>query len=153
MDDLQPEQLEILFRWFKEGPAGAIPIEQDGRPLGVLQAAGWEDAGTPGLMETLARWHGPPFSASAVRRWLIDEVLPAPDRMLFWVKDVRGGIVGHVGLSRIDPVQGTVAIRDVLCGIPAGAALLAVALETLIDWAQHSLGLRASREEDQLNAA
>jgi hypothetical protein len=152
MEGLQPEQLRTLFRWFKEGPPGAIPIEQQGRSLGLLQAVSWEDAGTAGLLEDLAGWHGPGFSVAAARRWLTDEVLPTPDRVLFWVKDVRGEVVGHVGLSQLG-IDGTVTISDVLCGSPAGEALLAAAVGALVGWVQGSLRLRARREEERPGVA
>ena len=48
------------------------------------------------------------------------DALPTPDRVLFWVKDVQGRAVGHVGLSHLDGVQAAVTITDVLCGRPGG---------------------------------
>jgi hypothetical protein len=153
MEGLQPEQVRTLFRWFKEGPPGAVAIEQDGRSLGLLQAIGWEDAGTVALLEELARWHGPGMSTSAAQRWLSDEVLPAADRVLFWVKDVRGRAVGHVGLSQLDAVHASVTISDVLCGDPAGEQLVAAAVATLVGWVQKSLRLRARREGERPRAA
>src|SRR5262245_49276038 len=66
MDGLRAREIQTLFRWFKEGPPGAVPIEHDQRSVGLLQAATWEDAaGRPA--ERLAAWHG---SASA-RQWLV----------------------------------------------------------------------------------
>jgi hypothetical protein len=150
MEGLQPRQLRTLFRWFKEGPPGAIPIEQDGRSLGLLQAVGWEDAGALGLMEELARWHAPDFAdRAAARRWLTDEVLPTPDCVLFWVKDVRGQAVGHVGLAQLDVVSGIVTISDVLCGNPAAEALVAAAVDALAGWAHDSLRLRVRQDGEQ----
>ena len=57
MDGLHAREICTLFRWFKEGPPGAIPIEHDHRSVGLLQAATWEDAGGPPLAQ-LASWHG-----------------------------------------------------------------------------------------------
>jgi hypothetical protein len=154
MEGLQPEHLRTLFRWFKEGPRGAIAIEQAGRSLGLLQAVGWEDAGTIALLEDLARWHGPALpDGAAARRWLIGEVLPAPDRVLFWVKDVRGRAAGHVGLSRLDPATGSVTLSDVCRAGPDDEALVAAAVAALSGWAQRCLRLHLRRDEERPSAA
>jgi hypothetical protein len=147
MEGLQPEQLRILFRWFKEGPPGAIAIEQSGRSLGMLQAAGWEDAGSAGLMDELSAWNRPAFpDRAAARRWLTDEVLPTPDRVLFWVRDVRGRAVGHVGLADLDSAGGTMKLTDVLCGVPGSETLVAAAVEAVVHWVHHALHLQVYRD-------
>jgi hypothetical protein len=153
MEGLQPEQLRILFRWFKEGPPGAVAIEKDGQSLGLLQAVGWEDAGTIALLEELSRWHGPDLpDSSAARRWLVDEVLPVGDRVLFWVKDVQGRAVGHVGLSCLDQGRPAVAIADVLCGDPAEIDLVSAGVAALVRWANHSLRLPVHLDPERLAA-
>jgi hypothetical protein len=120
----------------------------------MLQAIGWEDAGTTALLDELARWHAPAFAGIPdARRWLVNEVLPAADRVLFWVKDVRGRPVGHVGLSHLDPVGATITLTDVQYGVPVGAALVDRAIATLSGWAQHSLRLHVRGEERPRAAA
>jgi hypothetical protein len=148
MEGPRPEQLRTLFRWFKEGPPGAIPIVSDGRSLGLLQAAGWEDAGTVGVLDRLARWHPP----SSARGWLVERLQDA-DGVLFWIKDVRGQTVGHAGLSHLDPEAGTVALSDVHCGDLEGAALVEAAVRTLLGWVEHSLRVRALVQKQQLPTA
>lgn len=154
MEGISFEQLRVLFRWFKEGPPGAIPIEREGRSLGLLQAATWEDAGNAKVVEQLAGWHAPgrvPVATEA-RQWLTERVLQIPDRVLFWVKDVRGVAVGHIGLSRHDGENDTIQIVDVLSGSAAGEGLLAAAVQTLSGWVHQSLKLRVVREARQLAA-
>lgn len=144
MERLPTEHLRILFRWFKDGPPGAIPIEHDHRSLGRLQAVTWEDAGCAADLERLAAWHSLP--SVAARAWLADQVLPAADRVLFWVKDIRGEAIGHVGLCDLDDENGTIAICDVLCDDPAAERLLAAALASLGAWVRHSLHLSMRQE-------
>src|SRR5262245_33037310 len=146
MDGLRVREIQTLFRWFKEGPPGAIPIEHDQRSVGLLQAATWEDAVGPPAAK-LEAWHGP-----AVRKWLAEDVLKTPDRVLFWVKDVRGELVGHVGLRGIDDAAGTITVGDVVCGVAGHEALMAAAVGCLVGWVQRSLRLRARREGERAAA-
>jgi RimJ/RimL family protein N-acetyltransferase len=147
MDGLRAREIQTLFRWFKEGPPGAVPIEHDQRSVGLLQAATWEDAGGAPA-ERLAAWHG----SAAARQWLVEEVLKTPDRVLFWVKDVRGELVGHVGLSGLDEAAGTITVGDVVCGTSGQEGLMAAAVGCLVGWVHRSLRLRARREGERAAA-
>jgi hypothetical protein len=150
MDGPTTEHARLLLRWFKEGPPGAIPIDADGRSLGSLQAVSWEDAGDLAALEQLTGWHetafarypeATPVSPTSVRRWLVEQVLPAPDRVLFWVRDVRGERFGHAGLSRLDPRAGTAAISDVVAANVVAERLVNEALTALTAWARGTLGV------------
>lgn len=150
MDGPTTEHARLLFRWFKEGPPGAIPIEVAGRSLGSLQAVTWEDAGDLAALEQLSGWHESafvrypesiPVSPTSVRRWLVEQVLPAPDRVLFWVRDVRGERFGHAGLSRLDARAATAAISDVVAANVVAERLVNEALTTLTAWARETLGV------------
>jgi hypothetical protein len=147
MDGLRVREIQTLFRWFKEGPPGAIPIEHDSRSVGLLQAATWEDTGGAPA-ERLAAWHGSP----AARRWLVEDVMEEPDRVLFWVKDVRGEVVGHVGLGGVDEAAGTIGVGDVVCGAAGHEGLMAAAVGCLVGWVQRSLRLKARREGERAAA-
>jgi hypothetical protein len=146
MDGLHAREICTLFRWFKEGPPGAIPIENDQRSVGMLQAATWEDAGGRPV-ERLAAWHGP-----GAREWLVESVLKTPDRVLFWVKDVVGEVVGHVGLSDVNDRSGTITVVDVVCGVHGCEGLLVAAVACLTEWAQRSLQLRVCRDDQRAAA-
>jgi RimJ/RimL family protein N-acetyltransferase len=159
MEGLAAEQVRPLLHWLKDGPLGAIPIERDGRSLGLLQAVTWEDAGDRVALERLSRWHEfawfpePfPVSPASIRRWLVEQVLPVGDRILFWVKDVRGGFVGHVGLSRFDYAARAVSVSDHVSSGPSSAGLMAAAVESLARWAAESLQLHV-RASGQAAAA
>jgi hypothetical protein len=155
MDGLHSGQVRTLIRWIKEGPAGVVPISRPDESLGSLQAVTWDDAGNSTVIELLVGWHRSllavfafqmPMSAGGVRRWLMEQVLEAPERLLFWVRDIAGHMVGHVGLSRFDFAERTVAVRDVVCGVGGAEAILAEAVETLKTWVREAFSLRAVDE-------
>ena len=110
--------------------------------LGTLRAVGWRDADDPARMSLLAAWHLAAFGALAgsllftpeqARRWLLDRVLAQAGRALFWVRDVRGVAVGHLG------VTGS-RIGDRLAAEPA-PELFAAAEESLAHWAGRAEGV------------
>jgi hypothetical protein len=161
MDGPHPKEVRTLIRWLKEGPSGAIPIihlarsdfglgSTDQLSLGSLQVVTWEDAGDRDAIDRLVRWHESaftvfavpvPVTASGARQWLVEQVLEAPERVLFWIKDVRGQAVGHIGLSRFDFALRTVALRDVVCGAPGSESLAAEGVETLRGWVREAFGM------------
>lgn len=161
MDGPTTEQAALLFRWFKEGPPGVVPIGREGRSLGSLRAVTWEDAGDLAALEQVAGWHESafarypeafPVTPASVRRWLTQQVLPAPDRVLFWVRDVRGERVGHAGLSRLNLKAGTVAVSDVVAAHVVAERLVDEALTALAAWARDTLGVEALAMPSRLAA-
>jgi hypothetical protein len=146
MDNLRARHVQVLLGWFKEGPPGAIAVE----PAGRLQAVTWEDAGDGALVERLAGWRG--AAPAAARHWLTEDVLRAPARVLFWVRDGDGELAGHVGLSQFDFARGTAVISD-LRGDEARGPLLNAAARALARWAREALGLRAVDARQRLVAA
>jgi hypothetical protein len=141
MEGPAAQDVRLLLCWLKEGPPGALPVEQDGRSLGCLQAVTWEDAGDPAALARLAQWHGPPLTPPAARRWLTEQVLAPADRVLFWVKGVGGDFAGHAGLTGLDFTARTAVVGDVVAADPAAAPLVAAAALALAEWARATLGL------------
>jgi hypothetical protein len=143
MDGLPSLQVRTLIRWMKDSPCGAIPISSGQMSLGCLRAVTSDDAACPELLRYLCDWHRSlfaafavpfPVSASGARGWLTEQILEAPERLLFWVRDVAGRPVGHIGLFRFDFVEKTVQLRDVVCGVRGAEDVFAVAIETLKQW-------------------
>jgi hypothetical protein len=124
----EPELVRTLLRWLKDGPPGAIPIDRDGRSLGALVVASWEDAGDAAL-------------PAMTRRWLRQEVLPSEDRLLFWIKSPDGQCVGHVGLQAFDFAAHTVILDHLAIAGSLEDALVAAALVTLANWAKEQLDM------------
>jgi hypothetical protein len=146
MDGPRLEQVLTLFRWIKDGPPGAIPIEAAGRSLGRLQAVTWEDAGDHSVLQRLTGWSRPetvPGDRAAVRRWLVDEIMRPADRLLFWVQDTRGEPVGLLGL---DLNGGATFLSPTICGDPGKQGLIAAGEQTLDAWLGQVLGADAAAE-------
>ncbi len=150
MDGPTTEQALMLFRWMKEGPVGAIPIEAEDRCHGSLQAVTWEDAGDLAALEQLVSWHQAAFerypetfsvTPTCVRRWLVEQVLLHDDRLLFWVTTVTGERIGHVGLSHLNLEAGTVALSHLIASQVMAERLVHEALVTLTHWARETLGV------------
>lgn len=151
MDGPTLNQVHLLLRWIKEGPPGMVPLEHEGRGLGSLQACTWEDAGNPHLLHLLAQWHdtafrrfpqAPTVTAQSVRAWLVELVLPPPDRLLWFIKDLTGQPVGHVGVSRLDPVAGTGQLTDLVAADSGAQRLVDLGVVALGEWTQQNLGVR-----------
>ena len=154
MDGLATEDISVLLRWLEDGPAGSIPIESADRSLGRLQAVTWQDAADREAMGRLGRWHELafawfpepfPVTPRSAARWLVERVLSDPSRILFWVRDVRGEVRAHVGLTSIDLVDRVATIGDVVACHPKAAPLASAAVEALARWVQGELGLRVER--------
>jgi hypothetical protein len=149
MDGLTPEHALTLFRWLKEGPPGSIPIVVRDAPCGSLQAITWEDAGDLDALDRICAWHGlafawlpdpVPVTHTSIRRWLVEQVLEVPTRVLFWIKTHQDICVGHVGLSSLDQA-GNARLCDLLVGHPRYRNLLDAGIRTLTDWSRESLHL------------
>jgi RimJ/RimL family protein N-acetyltransferase len=150
MDGTQ-QQVRTVLRWLKEGPPGAIPVEQEGRPAALLQAVGWRDAADAQAVDRLARWReqaNPYFPAqfpvthAGTRRWLVEQLLGAPERVLFWVKGADGAALGHLGLFRFDFARRTVEIDNVVRGVMGVApGVMGAAVAGLCAWASEALDM------------
>jgi RimJ/RimL family protein N-acetyltransferase len=142
MDDRLGEQVRTLFRWLEEGPPGAIPLVAGGRPA-ALQAVTWEDAGDRAALARLARWHG--ATPEAMRRWLCQDVLDPPERILFWVRNGDGTALGHLGLHNFAFSEASAELDNVLRGAAGQPGLMTAATCALCTWAAEALRLRVIR--------
>ncbi|MEG2029435.1 MAG: GNAT family protein [Janthinobacterium sp.] len=73
--------------------------------------------------------------------WLATAVAADPGKILFMVDTLDGQSVGHVGLGFIDWQRGYVEADAIVRGGVARKGLMTLALQTLLQWARHSLGL------------
>ena len=150
MDGPTPEDVRILFRWLKEGPPGAIRVEDQGQQLGSLQAVTWEDAGDRLALERLARWQKSswsrapesfPIRSGTIRQWLTEEILSREDRLLFWVRDVHEDSAGYLGIQWLKEEKNRAILTDRLSDGRLGERLMERAAHTLGNWLRESLGL------------
>lgn len=73
--------------------------------------------------------------------WLGGAVARDPGKMLFMVDTLGGESIGHVGLGFIDWERGYVEADAIVRGGDARKGLMTLALQALLHWARHSLGL------------
>lgn len=73
--------------------------------------------------------------------WLATAVANDPGKILFMVDTLDGQSVGHVGLGFIDWERGYVEADAIVRGGDARKGLMKEALQALLHWARHSLGL------------
>jgi RimJ/RimL family protein N-acetyltransferase len=151
MDERHRDEVRTILRWLKDGPPGAIPLPWSGPPA-ALSCVTWEDAGDRAALARLARWRASAFeffparlprTRGGTRRWLVEEVLDAPERILFWVCDGAGAALGHLGLARFDFAQGTAEVDDVLRGTAGLPGLMGAAIDALAAWSFEALRLRS----------
>jgi hypothetical protein len=150
MDGVESNQIQTLFRWMKEGPPGALPILSNAMSVGRLEAITWGDAGKLPTLNHLFQWHrsqftafslSVPMSVAGARRWLTEQILEGPDRLLFWVCDGSGHVVGHVGLAICHTAERTLELRDIVCGERQGESLVREAVETVKEWVRATMGM------------
>jgi hypothetical protein len=79
-----------------------------------------------------------------VRRWLCEEVLPAADRLLFWIRDEQGEMVGHIGLIVFPDGARTAHLIDVF---PANHSTHRSPIrESLARWTHETFGVSITAE-------
>lgn len=70
-------------------------------------------------------------------RWLRAHLLDVPDRILFFVVDPTGQIIGHVGLTHCLSPERTMELDNIVRGVPdAEPGLMSLAVRQLIYWSQ-----------------
>ncbi|MDO8269849.1 MAG: GNAT family N-acetyltransferase [Candidatus Levybacteria bacterium] len=73
------------------------------------------------------------------RSWFKAQLIGKNDRILFFVKDLDGNRVGHVGLYRFDYKKHTCEIDNVIRGSKSSPGIMTMALTTLINWTKNEL--------------
>lgn len=74
-------------------------------------------------------------------RWLTETVGPDDCKILFMLDDTRGNPLGYMGLAFINWAEQYGEADSVVRGAPARRGLMTLALQTLLEWAQHRLAL------------
>lgn len=133
------------IRRMKSAAADApLLVRQLGRSAGWLLPMTHDDADSPSAIALLTDWRRAAADAfpsqfrvteEGTCRWLKEQVLEIPDRLLFWVADLDGTRVGHVGLYRYDAGERHVEIDNVIRGVhDVHPGLMQAAISALLDW-------------------
>ena len=95
------------------------------------------------IVNSLAQWRVEnsqwfdifPVTFEGTKKWLKDQVVDKRDRLLFLIEDMKGVLVGHMGLYRGEADNFIRGRKDILHGG------MTAALTTMLDWAKNDLGL------------
>ena len=80
-----------------------------------------------------------PVTVSSTKKWW-QEVQGNPLRVLFWVEDLDGHILGHMGLNRFKGAS--CELDNVIRGKKISPGLMSLAVSSLITWALRSLPIK-----------
>ncbi len=116
-----------------------------------LDPVTWGDVDDADSIRLLSQWRAAaqnsfpaifPVSQEGTRRWLAEQVLEIPDRLLFWVKSPSGAKIGHAGIFRIDFAERNLELDNVVRGVPRimrGAMYSSV--QAILSWVFTTLGM------------
>jgi RimJ/RimL family protein N-acetyltransferase len=155
MDEILQEEMRATIRALKENPDAPNsrqPVFLFGRKVAWLSPVARADLMQMELLSLLRSWHrrssagGPSLAPSAVvgaERWLTEQVLEVPDHVLFWVRDLEGALIGHLGLAGLDAGQKQAEVGYILRGVPdALPGVMYGATQALIGWAFQAFPIR-----------
>ncbi len=102
------------------------------------------------LIEKLATWRTVhkaafpsqfPVTIEGTMRWLRNNVLNVPDRILFLVVNPHGEAIGHLGYANAINDTASIEIDNVVRGVNDSApGIMSLAMRALLDWGQDMLG-------------
>jgi RimJ/RimL family protein N-acetyltransferase len=156
MERLDAENVLSILARCKQGPVlpeSALLVRQHGRSIGWLMPVTWDDVDSRTSVALLADWRRAaaeafpsqfPVTLEGTQGWLREQVLAVPDRVLFWVADLDGNRVGHMGLFRFDADQGHIEIDNVVRGVAdVLTGVMQSSLAALLEWTFSQLGMSA----------
>jgi perosamine synthetase len=125
-------------------------ISYKGQNMGFLQPVGKHDIENPDIIRLLAMWrdeHMDSFptqfkvTEDGTKKWLKEQVIERPDRILFMVYNSDDVPIGHMGLSSFDYHHRFCEIDNVVRGVPHSKGIMTHALSTLIKFSFDTLKL------------
>lgn len=115
-------------------PVATEPERQD--PLDLERLSEWRNANVGAF---LTEFQATPARTSA---WLANDISGNDTRALFMIDDASGQTVGYMGLAYINWDGSYGEADSIVKGIPTEKGLAALAIDSLIQWARGSLGLK-----------
>lgn len=119
--------------------------------VGCLEAITKRDAKDKAVIRDLKAWRQKNQQAfpsqfnvtlKGTRIWFQTQLMDKKDRILFFVKDLDGNRVGHLGLYRFDYEQKACEIDNVIRGKSNAPGIMTDALNTLILWTTKELEVK-----------
>ena len=141
------ENVEKILQKFKSEKNSEIVIFNGGK----LIAIGYQDLEKEDKIELLAKWRSEnqhafpsqfPVTFAGTKSWLDKQLLAAKDRILFFVADEKGQLIGHVGLFRFDYHKKACELDNIVRGVHLVArGIMTSACKALIEFAKKELGV------------
>jgi RimJ/RimL family protein N-acetyltransferase len=128
----------------------AIPLMIDRKIIGVLEPVTYLQKDDQQLIHFLARlrrmhanWFPSqfPVTMGGTQKWLKENVLDLPDRILFLIC-IDDIYIGHMGLYRFDYQTGSAEIDNVVRGRSEYPGIMTAALHELMSWSKITLNLK-----------
>jgi RimJ/RimL family protein N-acetyltransferase len=152
MEQTCRERVLAVIAELKEGVCvPALPVREHHRTIARLEPVTWRDAQSDESVALLARWREAanaffpsqfPVTVAGTQRWLMEQLLELPERILFWVRGNDGTRLGHLGLFRFDFRRPSVEIDNVVRGVEHTLpGLMTASVEALLSWSAETLGM------------
>jgi RimJ/RimL family protein N-acetyltransferase len=149
---MESESVLATVRRLKDNPETALRVMRQGVLVARLLPVTWADD-SPESVAVLAEWRKAasdafpsqfPVTLAGTRRWLVHQLLELSERLLFWVTDLGGRRIGHVGLFHFNFELNEVELDNIVRGAQnALPGVMEASIRALIDWTFETLGMHA----------
>lgn len=95
--------------------------------------------------EKAQQWFPSQFKITnkGTERWAQRLISNSPDRILFWVKNSKGQLIGHVGLFRFNYRNSFCEIDNIIRGVEnTDKGIMLKSIDCMIDWAKSTFNLK-----------
>ena len=143
------DRVEAKIQDYKNSPELSIELKQDGKVMGHLKPVTKESLENADDIKLLAKWREAAQDAfpaqfkvteEGTKTWLDKGVLQPRDRLLFWVTDISGKRLGHLGLFRFNFTKKFCELDNIVRGEVGAPGLIEAACQALIDLCKQELG-------------
>lgn len=144
------DKAEAKLEEYKASPNLNLELKQDAKVVGSLKPVTKESLENAEDIKLLAKWRAAAQDAFPVqfkvteegtKRWLENAVLKTKDRMLFWVLDLNGKKIGHVGLFRFNYTEKFCELDNIMRGEQGSKGIIEAACAKLVELCKKDLGL------------
>lgn len=137
----------------KSGPNSGLklPVLDGGKEVGSLEPITSDTLNCSQSISQLATWRRESqawfpgqfkVTDEGTKSWCEKQLLQQKDRILFFVKDLEGNRVGHVGLFRFNYHERYCELDNIIRGESAWPGAMSMACKTLVDWSFEHLGMQ-----------
>lgn len=115
------------------------------RPLSVSSLNNQEEINSLAIWRQKHNWWFPAqfkVTIEGTKKWVENQVIQNPDRLLFMLEDPSGKIIGHLGLYRFNFSERSCEVDNIIRGEDLIPGVMTEALKTLIVWSTLTLKIK-----------